>query len=926
MYLHSVTGNTGEMIDLTVSDTPDGATAHDDPPSASTSASTAPSAKTNIVSSTSSVTDAKLSPKSNFLSYIRDQNLFVYHLREKREHQITFDTQPWIKNGMAEFVAQEEMHRMSGYWWSADESYVAFTHVDESPIEEVQRNEIYPDGVKMFAQRYPYAGASNAVVHLCVAKIAGLEDGGGAGEAEDEGRTSCKKKAEILWVPVGPGRGGDRDNVEGADKDYYLPRVKWHTSDSSLLTFQYQSRDQKTLELKMAHITPEAFAGSSKFLPRSKVACVLREENKDTYVNLIDDQELHFFADGRRFLWCSEAGSGFKSIFVGKLSSEGLKAALAGVEVRDADVEKNSSTSAAGEDDLHEKMNLICAPRAKRIGKLSVSPAMVADLQPVPHLSDTSMSDLAIDDLEYVDEKAGFLYYSMRVNQPATERHLFRAHLQTGRVEQLTTIPGWHTPVFGKMPKNSTTSSQTVLFFDHFSSLAQPSQCSLYEITANVTSPRLSERVKRRQWIAENRVETLPLAQYYGGLQTKPIFGSFPAADDPSTQIYYRLFLPSAVESKSKLLPVVTFVYGGPHVQLCITGSRWSDQHLFIQFLLQQGYCVFTVDNRGSSGRGHRFENSVYRDMGRLEIMDQVRGVEVLCDRFSHLVDPKRIAIYGHSYGGYMALHCLFRSYCARDVAADERKKDTLGLKNMSSASSSAASEENVDELLSSDLSATEGKKDANPSANQQKKKCHKREKDAYGNAVTPLRASPLRDVGFYTFENISEAEGAEVADKNIKVAQLRPRRPLFKCAISGAPVTTWRLYDTHYTERYMGVPNEAPSLSAARQQDPSSPARTSPERAAETSNFYNPVGYESSSVLPFCKYYDDQRSKLLMYHGMADDNVLFQNSTQVYSKLITAGKVFSMLDYPGAKHSMNGEACKRHLYKTIFDFLKREL
>ena len=59
---------------------------------------------------------------------------------------------------------------------------------------------------------------------------------------------------------------------------------------------------------------------------------------------------------------------------------------------------------------------------------------------------------------------------------------------------------------------------------------------------------------------------------------------------------------------------------------------------------------------------------------------------------------------------------------------------------------------------------------------------------------------------------------------------------------------------------------------------------------------------------------------------GMADDNVLFQNSTQVYSELIEQGKIFYAVDYPGSKHSMNGAKVKSHLYTQIFDFLEREL
>jgi len=114
-----------------------------------------------------------------------------------------------------------------------------------------------------------------------------------------------------------------------------------------------------------------------------------------------------------------------------------------------------------------------------------------------------------------------------------------------------------------------------------------------------------------------------------------------------------------------------------------------------------------------------------------------------------------------------------------------------------------------------------------------------------------------------------------------------------FKAAISGAPVTDWALYDTHYTERYLGHPEK------------------------------NAKGYEASSVLPYVKNY---QSGLLMYHGMADDNVLFENSTKVYKALQDEGKLFQMIDYPGSKHSMRGEKVRTHLYRSLANFLEREL
>ena len=81
--------------------------------------------------------------------------------------------------------------------------------------------------------------------------------------------------------------------------------------------------------------------------------------------------------------------------------------------------------------------------------------------------------------------------------------------------------------------------------------------------------------------------------------------------------------------------------------------------------------------------------------------------------------------------------------------------------------------------------------------------------------------------------------------------------------------------------------------------------------------------GYDAGSVLPYVKNY---QSGLLMYHGMADDNVLFENSTRVYKALQDEGKLFQMIDYPGSKHSMRGEKVRNHLYKSLAAFLDSQL
>ncbi|MGE3105285.1 MAG: alpha/beta fold hydrolase [Lysobacterales bacterium] len=112
-------------------------------------------------------------------------------------------------------------------------------------------------------------------------------------------------------------------------------------------------------------------------------------------------------------------------------------------------------------------------------------------------------------------------------------------------------------------------------------------------------------------------------------------------------------------------------------------------------------------------------------------------------------------------------------------------------------------------------------------------------------------------------------------------------------CGVAGAPVTDWALYDTHYTERYMDHP------------------------AA------NAEGYAQSSVFA---HLDGLKSPLYLVHGMADDNVLFTNSTRLMSALQQRGQAFELMTYPGGKHGLSSPSMKKHAYRSIIDFFDRRL
>lgn len=201
-------------------------------------------------------TDARFSPRGRYVSFVRDQNLVIYDLTTGKERAITREGGGLVSFGMAEFIAQEEMNRNTGYWWAPDEKHIAFARVDESPVAEVERFEIYADSVKVVKQRYPAAGAKNALVQLFTADLE-------------------KPDAPPVQMDL------------GADTDIYLARVNWFP-DGRSLAVQRQSRDQKTLTLL-------------RMDARSGAARDLLTETSDTWVEINDD--LVLLKQSPRFIW-----------------------------------------------------------------------------------------------------------------------------------------------------------------------------------------------------------------------------------------------------------------------------------------------------------------------------------------------------------------------------------------------------------------------------------------------------------------------------------------------------------------------------------------------------------------------------------------------------------------------------------------------
>ena len=122
--------------------------------------------------------------------------------------------------------------------------------------------------------------------------------------------------------------------------------------------------------------------------------------------------------------------------------------------------------------------------------------------------------------------------------------------------------------------------------------------------------------------------------------------------------------------------PAIVYVYGGPGAQ--VVSDHWSmTAALRIQRLRSRGCLVFALDNRGGARRGVAFESAIRRNMGDVEVRDQVDGVLWLVER--GLADPDRVGVYGWSYGGYMALMCLLRAPQNLPHGRSRRARNALG-------------------------------------------------------------------------------------------------------------------------------------------------------------------------------------------------------------------------------------------------------
>ncbi len=214
------------------------------------------------------------------------------------------------------------------------------------------------------------------------------------------------------------------------------------------------------------------------------------------------------------------------------------------------------------------------------------------------------------------------------------DRHISRIEIKTGKEVRLSQASGTHT---------GSASSNAKWWLDDFTSLTEPRTITL----------RSAEYPSKATQLHQAQDPNLGYA--FGKIQLSTLRS--PSGVDLNT----RTILPYNFDPTKKY-PVLLYVYNGPHVQL-VTNSWMGGANLWMQRLAQEGIIVYTVDGRGSDNRGFAFESAIHRQLGTLEIADQLFALEQL--KKQSWVDAERIGVYGWSYGGFMTTSLLTRPEAA---------------------------------------------------------------------------------------------------------------------------------------------------------------------------------------------------------------------------------------------------------------------
>ncbi len=221
-----------------------------------------------------------------------------------------------------------------------------------------------------------------------------------------------------------------------------------------------------------------------------------------------------------------------------------------------------------------------------------------------------------------------YIYYSATGENP-TNTLIYRTDF-SGNSELLTKENGTH---------SFQLSENGAYWYDAFSSLTVPNKTLIW--TSN-------GKMAKGLGTAKDKLEDYNI----GTTEIGKIKGN------DGSDLYYRMIKPANFDP-SKKYPVMVYVYGGPHAQM-VTNSWLAGANLWMHWMANQGYIVFTLDNRGSAERGFAFESQIHRQLGTVEMEDQLTGVNFL--KSLPYIDANHMAVHGWSFGGFMTTSLMLRN------------------------------------------------------------------------------------------------------------------------------------------------------------------------------------------------------------------------------------------------------------------------
>ena len=227
------------------------------------------------------------------------------------------------------------------------------------------------------------------------------------------------------------------------------------------------------------------------------------------------------------------------------------------------------------------------------------------------------------------NEKKKEIFYISTQDSPL-ERHLYKINWSNFKTQRLDHGTGMHS---GVLSKDGT---------------------HLYDTYSNAITPRSVNLINTTTLKTKNILSSVNTLKNY----ERPEIKNVTLKAEDGTPLYGKIILPTDFDANKKY-PVIVYLYNGPHAQL-VTDSFPASGNVWYEFMAQKGYIVFSMDGRGSSNRGLKFEQAIFRKAGETEMKDQLQGVAYL--KSLPYVDAARMGIHGWSYGGFMTTSFMLKN------------------------------------------------------------------------------------------------------------------------------------------------------------------------------------------------------------------------------------------------------------------------